>query len=98
MLLDILAHVKANEFNAQLLGQHTRYFGLSHARGTDKEQRGQRFILVGKTRLRHLHGLNYLLYSLVLTIDFVQDARLQALQLVIVSLINRQGLHLSYSC
>ena len=69
MFLGILAHIEAQQLDAQLFGQNTGHLGFTYTRRTHKEQRCQRLVIVEKTGLRHLYRLYHLANGFVLSID-----------------------------
>ena len=84
MLLGVFTHVKAQQLDAKFLRQYTRHLGLADTRRPDKQQRGERFVIVEQAGLRQLYGFHHLSDGLVLTIDFSQQTRCQCLQLTAV--------------
>ena len=75
VLLRIFTHVEAQQLDAQFLGQHACHLCLTHARGTNEEQRCRRFVVVQQSRFRHLHRLDHLSDGLVLSVDLRGECR-----------------------
>ena len=50
VFLGIFAHVEAQQFDAQLTGQHTSDLRLSHTRRPDEQEGCQRFVFVQQSR------------------------------------------------
>ena len=84
MLLGIFRHVEAHKLDAQLLGEHTAYFGLAHTRGTHEEERGNGLLVVEQTCLAHLHGFDHLTHGMVLSVDLCGDALVERFEVLAV--------------
>ena len=96
VLLGILAHVEPHELHAHFPGEHACHLGLSHTGGSHEEQAGHRFVLVGESGLRHLHGLHHLPHGLVLSVYLLAYAVFQCEQHGVVVVVVGQHFHLAH--
>ena len=95
VLLGVLAHVEAHQFDAHLLCQHACHLGLAHAGRPDEEQGSQRFLVVGQSGLGHLYRLHHLAHGLVLAVDACQQSFAERLEGGVVVLSHGQCVHLA---